>query len=133
MATRAAYTCSFCGKAQEKVHHLIAGPGGVYICNECIALCTEIIAEQEAGAQAKAPAGEAHWVKSTGSRHADEEVVAHVTKAAEIETRVQALLAPLVAELTAARAEIERLAAENGARRERLYASDRTRNGDGPG
>ncbi len=34
--------CSFCGKAQDEVHRLIAGPG-VYICNECIELCTEIL------------------------------------------------------------------------------------------
>ncbi len=34
--------CSFCGKAQDEVYRLIAGPG-VYICNECIELCTEIL------------------------------------------------------------------------------------------
>ena len=34
--------CSFCGKAQESVKKIIAGPG-VYICNECIGLCNEII------------------------------------------------------------------------------------------
>jgi len=37
--------CSFCGKSQEKVKKLIAGPG-VYICNECIELCNEIIEEE---------------------------------------------------------------------------------------
>ncbi|HAF66492.1 MAG TPA: ATP-dependent Clp protease ATP-binding subunit ClpX, partial [Clostridiales bacterium UBA9857] len=37
--------CSFCGKYQDQVHRLIAGPG-VYICNECIELCNEIIAEE---------------------------------------------------------------------------------------
>ncbi len=36
--------CSFCGKAQEQVRRLVAGPG-VYICNECIELCKEIIEE----------------------------------------------------------------------------------------
>lgn len=36
--------CSFCGKAQDEVRRLIAGPG-VYICNECIDLCQEIIEE----------------------------------------------------------------------------------------
>jgi len=43
--------CSFCGKAQEQVRRLVAGPG-VYICNECIELCKEIIEEdyQEATA-----------------------------------------------------------------------------------
>jgi ATP-dependent Clp protease ATP-binding subunit ClpX len=39
--------CSFCGKAQEQVRRLIAGPG-VYICDECIELCNEII-EEESG------------------------------------------------------------------------------------
>lgn len=36
--------CSFCGKSQDKVRKLIAGPG-VYICNECVGLCNEIMAE----------------------------------------------------------------------------------------
>jgi ATP-dependent Clp protease ATP-binding subunit ClpX len=38
-------TCSFCGKAQEEVKKLIAGPA-VYICDECIELCKDIIAEE---------------------------------------------------------------------------------------
>ena len=37
--------CSFCGKSQEQVRKLVAGPG-VYICDECIELCTEIIEEE---------------------------------------------------------------------------------------
>jgi ATP-dependent Clp protease ATP-binding subunit ClpX len=37
--------CSFCGKEQDTVKRLVAGPG-VYICDECISLCTEIIAEE---------------------------------------------------------------------------------------
>lgn len=37
--------CSFCGKPQEQVKKLVAGPG-VYICDECIELCNEIIAEE---------------------------------------------------------------------------------------
>lgn len=37
--------CSFCGKTQEQVKRLIAGPG-VYICDECIDLCQEIIEEE---------------------------------------------------------------------------------------
>ncbi|GKX66917.1 ATP-dependent Clp protease ATP-binding subunit ClpX [Inconstantimicrobium mannanitabidum] len=37
--------CSFCGKSQEQVKRLIAGPG-VYICDECIDLCSEIIADE---------------------------------------------------------------------------------------
>jgi ATP-dependent Clp protease ATP-binding subunit ClpX len=37
--------CSFCGKSQDEVKKLVAGPG-VYICNECIDLCKEIIDEE---------------------------------------------------------------------------------------
>lgn len=37
--------CSFCGKTQEQVKRLVAGPG-VYICDECIELCSEIIEEE---------------------------------------------------------------------------------------
>ena len=40
--------CSFCGKSQDQVRKLVAGPG-VYICDECIELCTEIV-EEELGA-----------------------------------------------------------------------------------
>ncbi|WP_077703414.1 ATP-dependent protease ATP-binding subunit ClpX [Virgibacillus dokdonensis] len=37
--------CSFCGKGQDQVRKLVAGPG-VYICDECIELCTEIVEEE---------------------------------------------------------------------------------------
>ncbi|MDY6049941.1 MAG: ATP-dependent Clp protease ATP-binding subunit ClpX [Corynebacterium sp.] len=46
--------CSFCGKSQKQVKKLIAG-GGVYICNECIDLCNEIIAEELDVDQPSAP------------------------------------------------------------------------------
>src|SRR5687768_10865401 len=39
-------TCSFCGKSQKEVKKLIAGPT-VYICDECIGLCNDIIAEEQ--------------------------------------------------------------------------------------
>lgn len=39
------FKCSFCGKSQKQVRKLIAGPG-VYICDECIDLCNDIIAEE---------------------------------------------------------------------------------------
>ena len=38
--------CSFCGKSQRQVQKLIAGPSA-YICDECITLCTDIIAEEK--------------------------------------------------------------------------------------
>jgi ClpX C4-type zinc finger len=37
--------CSFCGKSQDKIAKLIAGPG-VYICNECVGLCNDILAAE---------------------------------------------------------------------------------------
>lgn len=39
-------SCSFCGKSQKEVKKLIAGPG-VYICDECIDLCNDIIVEEK--------------------------------------------------------------------------------------
>jgi ATP-dependent Clp protease ATP-binding subunit ClpX len=38
--------CSFCGKTEDQVRKLIAGPGGAYICDECIDICQEIIDEE---------------------------------------------------------------------------------------
>ena len=38
--------CSFCNKTQDKVRKLIAGPNGTYICDECVDVCAEILAEQ---------------------------------------------------------------------------------------
>src|SRR3982751_3256298 len=43
--------CSFCGKSQHEVRKLIAGPS-VFICDECIELCNDIIREEGAGAEA---------------------------------------------------------------------------------
>src|SRR3984885_10381115 len=39
------FHCSFCGKSQHEVRKLIAGPS-VYVCDECIALCNDIISEE---------------------------------------------------------------------------------------
>ncbi|WP_155285877.1 ATP-dependent Clp protease ATP-binding subunit ClpX [Lacticaseibacillus zhaodongensis] len=43
--TKGPVTCSFCGKTQDQVKRIVAGPG-VYICNECIDLCKQIIDEE---------------------------------------------------------------------------------------
>ena len=45
--------CSFCGKSQKQVQQLIAGPG-VYICDECVELCNEIIDERQMETQSEA-------------------------------------------------------------------------------
>src|SRR5262245_48764483 len=43
----ASFQCSFCGRSQEEVARLIAGPGSLYICNECIDLLSAIMAEEQ--------------------------------------------------------------------------------------
>ncbi|MDD2393802.1 MAG: ATP-dependent Clp protease ATP-binding subunit ClpX [Eubacteriales bacterium] len=39
--------CSFCGKSESEVGKLIAGPGEIFICNECVDLCSEILTEED--------------------------------------------------------------------------------------
>ncbi len=46
--------CSFCGKSQDQVRKMIAGSGNVYICDECIELCSEIL-EEELGQEEETP------------------------------------------------------------------------------
>ncbi len=144
---RVQYRCSFCGKDQERVHRLIAGPGGVYICNECIDLCREIIEEEQASvghpppgdAQDAGSAHDARWVSSSGHArsHTDEPALPDSGASSRLETpdtstsprqlvddALRAHLAPLVAELEETRASLERLARENGALRERLRSHE---------
>ena len=68
---RTQYHCSFCGKSRDQVRRLIAGPGSVYICDECIELCREIIEEESAGAtaQSAAPASVSDAVPSPREVH----------------------------------------------------------------
>ena len=54
--SRGPYHCSFCGKSQDQVRRLIAGPGSVYICDECVELCREIIDEESRPAGRAKPA-----------------------------------------------------------------------------
>ncbi len=51
--TRASYVCSFCAKSQDQVKRLIAGPSAVYICDECVDLCREIIQEDTSSSTGK--------------------------------------------------------------------------------
>ena len=61
--------CSFCGKSQEQVRKLIAGPG-VYICDECIDLCNEILDEELVDGQAGARQGQGDASRKQGIGHA---------------------------------------------------------------
>jgi ATP-dependent Clp protease ATP-binding subunit ClpX len=55
MASDKHLRCSFCGKSKDAVKRFISGPS-VYICNECISLCNEILAEEEEKETSTAPA-----------------------------------------------------------------------------
>lgn len=60
----APFSCSFCGKRQDQVRRLIAGPNGVYICDQCIELCNEIIQEEPPAPQPQPrvePSGRGAW------------------------------------------------------------------------
>ena len=59
--------CSFCGKSQDQVRKLIAGPG-VYICDECIDLCNEILDEELIDAQGSARQGAEPTRKGTATQ-----------------------------------------------------------------
>ena len=50
--------CSFCLRTARQVRRLIAGPGGVHICNECVTLCHEMLTGDSAGEPAPASPGE---------------------------------------------------------------------------
>lgn len=47
------HVCSFCFHVMKDSHHMIAGPVGVSICEECVKLCSEIIAEAKSKQAAK--------------------------------------------------------------------------------
>ena len=55
--------CSFCGKSQDEVRKLIAGPDGVYICNECVDICMGIIEEEYDFDAAEMDPGEINLLK----------------------------------------------------------------------
>ncbi len=52
--SRSQYHCSFCGKTQDQVRRLIAGPGAVYICDECVQLCREILEDESVATPVRA-------------------------------------------------------------------------------
>ncbi len=49
------YYCSFCGKGQDEVRRLIAGPGDIFICNECVELCQRVIVQEDTVADVPHP------------------------------------------------------------------------------
>jgi ATP-dependent Clp protease ATP-binding subunit ClpX len=60
--------CSFCGKGQDQVRKLVAGPG-VYICDRCIGLCNEVLeADARTGGSKCQPPGETSRSSSSKAR-----------------------------------------------------------------
>lgn len=55
--------CSFCGKTQDQVRKLIAGPNGIYICDECVDICADIIEEEYEEAEPEQEAMEINLLK----------------------------------------------------------------------
>lgn len=78
--------CSFCGKSQEQVRKLIAGPG-VYICDECVELCNEILDEELIDVN-NANAPESDRLKPQGNkpRNKDRVSLAQIPKPKELKT-----------------------------------------------
>ncbi|MBD2424638.1 ATP-dependent protease ATP-binding subunit ClpX [Phormidium sp. FACHB-1136] len=77
--------CSFCGKSQEQVRKLIAGPG-VYICDECVDLCNEILDEElfDAGATAPQPVPRREMATSERPRTSSPISLSQIPKPREI-------------------------------------------------
>jgi hypothetical protein len=85
---RAKIACSFCLKSAAAVQKMIAGPG-VFICNECIDLCNDILA-QEAGKPVRDTAA------TFRQRLSDSELLAHLPKVAATAAHVEQNLADWV-------------------------------------
>lgn len=86
-----AVNCSFCQKSRHEVFKLIAGPG-VFICDECVGLCVEILTEEESGKATDKPA-----VPNWEDRLSDEELLTTLPKVAALSAQVDQQLAHSVA------------------------------------
>lgn len=106
IARGGALRCSFCTKSQLEVRKLIAGPG-VYICDECVNLCDQIIAEELArkggepgGSERSAAPGEPPPIKAW-ERLSDEELLAEMVWAQTAHENVDRAVTRHVAALRA--------------------------------
>ncbi len=80
--------CSFCGKSQDQVRKLIAGPG-VYICDECIDLCNEILDEEMVDASGNSRTSTESTKKSSSTKQVNDKpapTLASIPKPLEIKT-----------------------------------------------
>jgi ClpX C4-type zinc finger len=82
--------CSFCAKPSSAVAKVVAGPG-VYICNECIQLCNDILTEEQ---QAPSPPGT--QLPAREEAMTDEEILALLPRIASVSAQTDASLQRLV-------------------------------------
>ena len=86
------YRCSFCGKTQREVERLIAGPGAVYICNECVDPCKEIMEEAAVKAHSITQVIETDQGTEMSVRNEEmrqpKQAVANIVRAGHLEFRV---------------------------------------------
>ena len=85
---RAGLGCSFCLKLPADVETMVAGPG-VYICNECVDLCNQLIASKPRSTSDPADQGWEQKVESWEQRLSDEELLAHLPKVAATTAQVE--------------------------------------------
>ena len=86
-------SCSFCAKPSSAVAKVIAGPG-VYICNECIQLCNDILEEEQQQQQASSPPGT--QLPAREEEMTDEEILALLPRIASVSAQTGASLQRLV-------------------------------------
>lgn len=85
-ATAAALTCSFCAKPDHAIAKLIAGPG-IYICNECVQLCNEILASATDLPADAEPPELTYWQSMT-----DQQLLDQLPKIAAVAAQVEGSL-----------------------------------------
>ena len=82
---QAGLACSFCIKLPADVQTMVAG-AGVFICNECVDLCVQIIASKPAGASDAVPDGR---MNAWAQKMSDEELLAHLPRIAAASAQVE--------------------------------------------
>ncbi|HEY0640951.1 MAG TPA: ClpX C4-type zinc finger protein [Pseudonocardiaceae bacterium] len=115
MASTSVMSCSFCAKEDAAVAKLISGPG-VLICDECVAKCNEILAEEQA-----APEGQSRPRLPLWEEMSDEQMLAHIPRIARVEAQLEANLRDWVHELRRRSVTWERIGAALGMTRQSAW------------
>jgi len=90
-ATAAAIACSFCAKPAPEVDKIIAGPG-IYICNECVHACNDILAADAAGGGGPVAGDQPDAELPYWQEMSDEQLLAHLPKIARVAGQVEGSL-----------------------------------------